>query len=97
MHNLYLGTAKNMVKTWKDMNILKPEHFDLIQARMDEMYIPQGIGRVPHKIHSKFSGLTADQRRNWTNLYSLYCLRDVLPSEHYLCLSLFVQASIVLY
>ena len=61
MHNLFLGTSKNMIKIWKDANILKPEHFDLIQVRLDEMNVPHGIGRIPHKIHSKFSGLTADQ------------------------------------
>lgn len=78
------------------MNVLKPEHFDLIQYKLDEMVVPHGIGRVPHKIHSKFSGLTADQWRNWTNLYSLYVLHDILPSDHYFCWSLLVQASIIL-
>lgn len=85
MHNLYLGMSKNMIKIWKDKGVLRPEHFDLIQDRLDEMNIPQGIGRVPNKIHSKFSGLTADQWRNWTNLFSLYALHDVLPPDHYLC------------
>ena len=83
------------VKIWKDNGVLRPEHFDVIQDRLDEMNIPQGIGRVPNKIHSKFSGLTADQWRNWTNLFSLYALHDILPPDHYLCWSKFVQASIV--
>lgn len=88
MHNLYL-------KIWKDNGVLRPEHFDVIQDRHDEMNIPQGIGRVPNKIHSKFSGLTADQWRNWTNLFSLYALHDILPPDHYLCWSKFVQASVI--
>ena len=96
MHNLYLGTSKNMIKLWKKLGILKLEHFDLIQSRLDDMNIPQGIGRVPHKIHSKFSGLTADQWCNWTNLYSLYALRDILPPEHYRCWAMFVEASVIL-
>ena len=95
MHNLYLGTSKNMVKIWKEMSLLRPEHFDVIQARIDELNVPYGIGRIPNKIHSKFSGLTADQWRNWTNLFSLYALRDILPPDHYLCWSFFVQASVV--
>ena len=96
MHNLYLGTTKNMVKIWKELSILKAEQCDLIQERIDTMNVPFGIGRIPNKVHSKFSGLTADQWRNWTNVYSLYALRDVLPADDYLCWSLFVEASIVL-
>ena len=64
MHNMYLGSSKNMIKIWKEIEILKPEHFDLIQVRLDKMNIPHGIGRVPHKIHSKVAGPTADQWRN---------------------------------
>ena len=94
---MYLGTAKNMVKIWKELSILKSEHFDLIQERIDTMNVPYGIGHLPNKVHSRFSGLTADQWRNWTNVYSLYALRDIiLPADQYLCWSLFVEASIVL-
>ena len=49
MHNLYLGTSKNMVKIWKEMSLLRPEHFDVIQARIDELNVPYGIGRIPNK------------------------------------------------
>ena len=96
MHNLYLGTAKHMITIWKEMGLLTSNELDIIQNRVDEMDVPHGIGRIPNKISSKFSSLTADQWRNWTNIYSLYALHNILPSEHYSCWSIFVEASIIL-
>ena len=96
MHNIYLGTAKHMMKVWRQLKIIKDEHLPVIQERVDELRVPTGIGRIPYKIGSNFSGLTADQWLNWTNLYSLYALRDILPSADLQCWSLFVQASVIL-
>ena len=58
--------------------------------------VPFGVGRIPYKVGSNFAGMTADQWMNWTNLYSLYALKDVLPSQDLKCWSLFVQASVLL-
>lgn len=97
MHNMYLGTAKHMIKVWRDKCLLQQDHLFIIQKRIDEMNVPFGVGRIPYKIGSNFSGLTADQWLNWTNLYSLYALHDILPPIHIRCWSLFVEASILLH
>lgn len=34
MHNLYLGTAKHMVKIWKDNVLIKQDNLGLIQAKI---------------------------------------------------------------
>ena len=39
MHNFYLGTAKHMVKIWKDRGLLNQENLILIQSRIDEINI----------------------------------------------------------
>ena len=53
MHNLYLGTAKHMMKNlW-----LNEKDFQRIQDMVESMTVPQDIGRIPGKI----SGFTADQ------------------------------------
>ena len=91
MHNLNLGTPKHMVSLWKDLGFLGAAQLMQIQEKVDNMIVPYGIGRIPHKICSKFSGLTADQWRNWTNIYSLYALKGILPNEHYSCWALFVD------
>ena len=92
MHNLLLGTAKHQMTVWKDLKMLKEEDFEKIQERVNQMKVPKGIGRIPHKINSAFSSFTADQWKNWTMVYSLYCLKDLLPAQHYSCWVLFVEA-----
>ena len=91
MHNLLLGTARNMVSIWKDRAILDRKDFDLIQEKVDSFISPADIGRVPMKISSGFAGFTAEQWKNWTIFYSLYALKDILPWQHYDCWHLFVK------
>ena len=45
------------------------------------MVIPTGIGRIPYKIQSGFSSFTADQLKNWINLFSLLTLQDILTGD----------------
>lgn len=93
MHNLLLGTAKHMLYVWKDLGILTSEHFTTIQEKVDSFHSPEDAGRIPTKISSGFS---AEQWRNWTILFSLYSLKDVLPHAHYNCWQLFVKACYLL-
>ena len=92
MHNLLLGTAKHMLSVWKELKLLNSDQFELIQQKVDGFHTPSDVGRIPTKISSGFSGFSADQWRNWTLLYSLFSLKDVLNHAHYNCWLLFVQA-----
>ena len=65
-----------------------------LQYKADEMSVPYGVGRIPYKVGSNFSGLTADQWLNRTNVYSLYALNGILPPCDIDCWSLFVEASV---
>ena len=56
------------------------------------MTVPQDIDRIPGKISSSFTGLTADQWKNWTLVYSLFALKGILPEEHLQCWRFFVLA-----
>ena len=49
MHNLFLGTAKHVMSIWKEMNILSTKDFEVIQARVQDLNVPQDIGRIPYK------------------------------------------------
>ena len=49
-----------------------------------------GFGRLPTKIASSYCGYTASQWKNWTTVYSLYALKDVLPECHLQCWHTFV-------
>ena len=96
MHNVFLGTAKHVMAIWKENNILSKDQFAIMQHRIEKINVPIDVGRIPHKIESAMSGLTADQWKNWTCIYSLFVLHDLLPKEHLECWWLFVQACILI-
>jgi hypothetical protein len=91
-HNLFLGTAKRMLKLWRDDGYLPNNVFEKIQDEVDSLNTPCNIGRLPHKISSQFSGFTAEQWMLWTTLYSPFVLRGILPREKYIHWCLFSQA-----
>ena len=93
MHNLFLGTAKRILQTqWLEKNLISKNDFGVIQDRISACVLPVSVGRIPRKISSAFFSLTADEWKNWTLLYSMLVLHDILPSEHLACWRLFVSA-----
>ena len=61
MHNLFLGSAKHMLKSaWLTMGFISDSAFDLIQERVNSVVVPAGIGRIPHKIKSGFAGFLTE-------------------------------------
>lgn len=76
----------------KRKGLLTAVEFEKIQEKVDSFIVPDDIGRIPSKIASGFSGFTADQWRNWTVLYSLCSLKDILPHRDFQCWHLFVKA-----
>ncbi len=92
MHNLLLGTAKYLFHKWIQLGLLKQDQLKMIQDHIDEIIAPPDIGRIPNKIEAGSSGMTADQWKNWTLIYSPYILSTILPKAHYDCWMLFVAA-----
>ena len=92
MHNLLLGTSKNVIETWKVNSVIDSKMYDTIQQRVDSFVCPPDMGRVPSKISSGFSGFTAEQWKNWTLFFSLFALKNIIPWQHYNCWHLFVKA-----
>ena len=94
MHNLYLGSAKRILKyIWMEQGLIDNKAMTRIQDKVNSTSTPHYVGRIPLKIASFFSGFTADQFKNWTNLFSIMA---VLPTEHMKCWQYFVQASRIL-
>ena len=90
MHNLLLGTAKNMLAIWKNSRLLSNTMFDQIQHEVDSINLPAGIGWVPGKIAAFFS--TAEQCKTWTIILSRHILENKLPLEHFQVWCLFAEA-----
>ena len=47
MHNLLLGTAKNLLSVWLSNSVLTPSSIELIQEKVDKMATPAKLGRIP--------------------------------------------------
>jgi len=63
-----------------------------IQNRIKRMDVPNTIGRLPIKIMSNAGSFTAEQWKNWTLIYSIYCLKGILPENHLKCWQTYVLA-----
>ena len=97
MHNLFLGTAKHFLHRFLIQGgKLTSRQFHIIQDRINATVTPPGIGRIPYKISSGFSGFTADQWKNWTNYFSLITMHDILDKDILECWRHFVLASQIL-
>ena len=93
MHNLFLGTSKKMIEIWKEKGFLDKDNLKLIQERVDKADCPSDVGKLPSKIDKfSFEGFTGDECKNWTIIFSMYALKDILPSEHLACWQQFVLA-----
>ena len=92
MHNLFLGTAKHMISVWKTKMILKESDFLVIQEKISNFFCPSDVGKLPKKFSSSYGSFNADQWKNWTLLFSVYALKNVIPDEHLECWRKFVLA-----
>ena len=96
MHNLLLGTAKHMFQIWTEKKYLKSQDLKDIQEHINNIVVPPDVGRIPNKLEAGGSGMTADQWKNWTLIYSTYILSKFLPKEHYNNWMKFVSACKIL-
>ena len=71
MHNLLLGSAKHVLKTWIAMGILSKADMQKLQKHVNIIKPPSEIGHIPSKISEGFEGFTADHWKNWVCIYSL--------------------------
>ena len=86
MHNLFLGTAKHILKdVWLERKLITKNYLSSIQDSVNSMHVPRYVGRIPYKIASSFSGFTAVQFNSWTNFFSLICLHEILPPQDLKC------------
>lgn len=92
MHNLFLGTAKYVFKLWDQRGIITRKMMKLIEEKIDKMDLPTNVGRLPKKISSNYGSYTALQLKNWTLIYSMFALKDVLHDDHLRCWQSFVLA-----
>ena len=82
MHNLPLGSAKHVLKTWTEMGILSESDLERVQKRVSLVKPPSEIVCIQSKFSEGFKGFTGDQWKNWVCIYSFFALKGVIPSGH---------------
>ena len=93
MHNMFLGTTKRILhQQWLESGLISRKQLDEIQTIVAKCKIPCSAGRIPYKIASAFKSLTAEEWKNWTLLFSLIALKNVLPEDHLQCWQKYVSA-----
>ena len=97
MHNLFCGTAKKMISVWKECGFLSTQNLSKIQRLIESFVCSNDDGKLPSKIEDfNFDNLTADEVKNWTLVFSIVALKDILPERHLDCCRSFVIACIYL-
>ena len=85
MHNLFLGTAKHFARDlWIGRSTLGTTALAKIKERLRHTVVPTGLGRLLVSIEVGCF-LTADQWKNWTIYFLMYCLHDLLPQSQLEC------------
>ena len=60
MHNLFIGSAKHVMKDlWLQNNILTESTLLQMQELTDSFCVPSDCGRIPRKLETGFAGFTA--------------------------------------
>ena len=90
MHNLFLATVKRMFKLWTYSKLFSPSQLNEIEERIKSFEVPSDIGRLPMRITRNCGSYAAEQWKNWTLIYSNFCLQSILPEEHFRCGQTFV-------
>ena len=81
-----------MFKVWTDLKVFPKRHLTEIEERINFVEVPCDIGRLPMTTTSNSGSYTAEKWKNWTLIYSIFCLKGVLPEEHFRCWQTFVLA-----
>lgn len=92
MQNLFLATSKYIFKHWVAEGILNKKDLETLEEKIEKLEVPVDIGRLPKAISSNHGSYTAEQLKNWTVVYSLYALKNILPEQHLQCWQSFVLA-----
>ena len=95
MHNLFLGTAKYVLKLWTE-NVPSKEQLKEIGRKIEELNTATSIGRIPQKIASNHGNFTAEEWKNWTLTFSMYSLYGILPDRRLRVWERFVLACKIL-
>ena len=83
MHNLLLGSAEKLFECCIENNILKEKGLEEIDPLIQKVPIPSNVGRVAASTLISFKSFRAEELKNWVLYFSLDCLKDLIPLNHF--------------
>ncbi|OAD66582.1 hypothetical protein PHYBLDRAFT_152381 [Phycomyces blakesleeanus NRRL 1555(-)] len=92
MHNLYLGTAKQMIQIWCKRNYINEKNQFTMQELANGIVVSCEYAHITKKIVNGFSFMKADEWKSWCIIYSPFVLKHVLPAKNLENWILFVDA-----
>ena len=69
--------SQKLLEVWTNRQIIDHAMLLKLQAKVDSIIVPPNIGRIPCKISSSFARFKAEEWKNWSIAYSVYCLKDI--------------------
>ena len=91
-HFLIQGVAKHVFTVWIEGETLPKEKFALVEDRQALLKIPSDLGRITKTVCANYSTMKADEWKHWTMVYSLYCLKGIIPRKDFNIWRKFVMA-----
>ena len=82
LNNLMLGVAKHTFFTWIAIGLLDEKGLEAINNFQKQIKIPSKVGRLAASMSKVYKLMKKDEWKNWTLIYSMICLRDILPMRH---------------
>ncbi|OAD80866.1 hypothetical protein PHYBLDRAFT_61913 [Phycomyces blakesleeanus NRRL 1555(-)] len=92
MHNLYLGTAKQMINIWRDSKLISDKDFLTMQELANRVVVSSGYARITKKIGDGFSFMKADEWKSWCIIYFPFVLKHIISAVNLANWILFVKA-----
>ncbi|OAD81184.1 hypothetical protein PHYBLDRAFT_161810 [Phycomyces blakesleeanus NRRL 1555(-)] len=92
MPNLYLGTAKRIMKKWRSSGLITDAHLAEMQLDADKLVLPENYTPLGTKIGRGFPFMKADEWKSWCLVYSPVLLRGCLPEAYLSNWTTFVNA-----
>ena len=76
-----LGVAKHTFNVWIITEKLSEKDYEELERKQSELKIPSDLGRITCSVGKHHNTMKADEWKHWVLIYSVYCLRGILPDR----------------
>ena len=63
------------------MGLIKETDFTTMEQKQKSLKLPSDVGRICYSVCRVYKTMKADEWKHWVLLYSMHCLRGILPDR----------------